>query len=231
MLAVAYWAARREGSEQCAERLARFMGHLGQISPHLGSWYETGVTRRAAMQAPIEPERIRLRDLVDAGRHRDDTPRRRVIDDLGFHVEIWSGDQPDGNDASLSILCGAYSPHGACNHIIIELPADWLDTDSAVGLIRSMVSCWSPTHAAVCSPEALDAVGGQAVVPVIDWVFFHRRPRQGQLRAPSRVAFELDGGECIVVQDTPVRPDHVHERARVRELAKQLGLLETPSQG
>ncbi|WP_428262739.1 Imm52 family immunity protein [Haliangium sp.] len=233
LTAAAYWGKRRESIEACTERLVRFLGLLTRVAPPLSHWYEKGWTKREATERPVVTEPARLRRLLQAGRNRDDTPQRRVLDDLGFRVGMWTGEMANGESASLSIHCGACSEHGGSNNVLLDFPADWLDTEQAVALVRAMVSCWSPVTAAVCTDDALLATveAHDIDVPVIDWVFFHRRPRQGQLRAPSRVAFELDGGECIVVQDTPVRPDHVHERARVRELAKQLGLPAAPKPG
>ncbi|WP_428263674.1 hypothetical protein [Haliangium sp.] len=74
-------------------------------------------------------------------------------------------------------------------------------------------------------PGGLAAVGGQAEIPVVDWVFYHRLRRAGELSPPSRVAFELDGGECIVVQDNPIRHEVPEEQARVLALSRQLGLI------
>ncbi len=78
----------------------------------------------------------------------------------------------------------------------------------------------------VCSGPALTAMADAGIdEPVIDWVFYHRLPRAGALSPPSRVAFELDGGECIVVQDTPAQPGDPDARARVLALSRQLGLM------
>ena len=229
--AVAYWGEREETIEQCVERLSLFMAHLQDISPNLSQWYQKGWTKRQAMQNQISLEPNELRTLLEAGRNRDETPQRRVIPELGYHIDIWSGERSDRNDASLDILCAAYGPYSPINHVIIELPLEWFRVESAVELVRALVTCWTPSMAAFCSQDALleafRSAPDDVAMPVIDWVFFHRLQRTGALRPPSRVAFELDGGECVVVQDRPVQPDRVDDRARVRELAKQLGLPES----
>lgn len=225
LIAAAYWGPREETLDRCSERLMGFLEQIGRITPHFSQWYEQGRTKRGAMRKPIAIEADRIRGLLEKGRSRDDTPQRRVIESLGFLVGMWTGDRPDGSSVSLIANCGSHDRQDDVNSVILRYPpVDWLDVEQAVALVRAMVSCWSPAHAAVCSPEALSAVGGQAEIPIVDWVFFHRRARTGPPAAPSRVAFELDGGECVVVQDTPVRRDRVDERARARALAKQLGL-------
>ncbi len=227
--AVAYWDERRESVEQCTERLDCFMEQIGPVSAYLKQWYKPARSKSAALKRPIALDRVQLHELLEKGRNRDETPQRQVIDALGFHIAMWSGEQPDGRGVLLDILCGAYGPFSGCNYVVMEFGTDWLDVASAVALTKAMVACWSPAHAAVCSKEALHETGGQAEVPIVDWVFFHRRQRTGALKAPSRVAFELDGGECIVVQDSPIRPDHLQDRARVRDLAKLLGVSPKPA--
>ncbi|WP_428263663.1 Imm52 family immunity protein [Haliangium sp.] len=217
--AVAYWGSRKESIEQCTERLTRFMTQIGRLSPHLRDWHEDSRL--------IEKTPERLRRLLEEGRNRDETPQRRILANLGFRIFfLWAGDHPDGDIAIMTVHCGAYGEYCSVNNAILRsLPESWLDVDLAVELMRVMVTCWSPAHAAVCSPDALAAVGGQAEIPVVDWVFYHRLQRTGELSPPSRVAFELDGGECIVVQDSPIRPESPEDRARVLALSRQLGLI------
>ena len=223
MKAVAYWGERRESIEQCTERLMDFMARVREISPNLRYWYEGN--SRVCYDADS------LRAILKNGRNRDDTPLHKVIPELGFRI-VWLGGEEIGDDyIDLIIHCGAYGEYPVMNNVIFSyLSTDWLNVDIAVELVRAMVSSWSPEHAAVCSKNALRAAGGaQIEAPIVDWVFFHRRPRTGALKAPSRVAFELDGGECIVAQDSPIRPDHLQDRARVRDLAKLLGVSPKPA--
>ena len=223
MKAVAYWGERRESVGQCTERLMDFMENVREISPRLQHWSEGEV--------PVRYDADSLRAILEDGHNRDDTPQHKVIPELGFQI-VWWGGQASGSDYRiLKIRCGGYGEYSGLNNVIFRrLSTDWLNVDIAVELVRAMVSSWSPEHAAVCSKNALRAAGGaQIEAPIVDWVFFHRRPRTGALKAPSRVAFELDGGECIVVQDSPIRPDHLQDRARVRDLAKLLGVSPKPA--
>ncbi len=223
MKAVAYWGERRESIEQCTERLMDFMAKVRGLSPRLQYWNE-GEER-------VRYDADSLRAILENGRGRDDTPQHKVISELGFLLSWMGGEEINDDYILLTANCGGYGAYFGLNYVIFRrLSTDWLNVDIAVELVRAMVSSWSPEHAAVCSPDALSAAGGaQIEVPIVDWVFFHRRQRTGALKAPSRVAFELDGGECIVVQDSPIRPDHLQDRARVRDLAKLLGVSPKPA--
>ncbi len=225
---VAYWEGRQENLDQCSDRLANFLTKVSSLSPGLSQWYEKGDTKRGAEASRISLEVTDVRRVLEKGRTYDDTRERRSIDRMGFCVGLWTGEH-SGESASLNVVCGSSSTSGGPNHVILDYPADWLDVGRVVELVHAMVSCWSPLTVSVCSDDALLECSEKhgVEVPVIDWVFFHRLQRTGALRPPSRVAFELDGGECVVVQDRPVQPDRVDDRARVRELAKQLGLPES----
>lgn len=217
--AAAYWGARQESTKECAERLTGFMTWLSQISSHLHNWHY-GTCR-------VEVEPKSLYELLNDGRNRDETPQRQVIVELGSRVMLWTGKQPDGRSATLIVRCGAYGEYCGVNNVLLsKIPMSWLNVDQAVALVRAMVTSWSPRTAAVCSGPALSAMTNTSIdTPVIDWVFYHRLPRAGELSPPSRVAFHLDGGECIVVQDTPMEPGDPEAEARALALSRQLGLI------
>ncbi len=96
--------------------------------------------------------------------------------------------------------------------------------DTALGLVRATVRAWSPEWMGICSRQAGSKLECGLEHPFVDWIFFHRRRRRAPLPSPSRVAFELDGGECVVVQEEPVAFDDPQQRARSEAVAKVLGL-------
>ena len=228
---VAYWGPRKEGVVQCTRRFLRYMEAIAELGPPLARWHEKAYTRKEALMRRLDIDRASLRRLLDEGRNRSEMDGS-VIRDLGFYVDIWNGARED-RAVSLSALCGKYSEYAGPNHVFLRYFSRywldrWLDAEVAVALVRAAVDAWEPDWAGMCARQAtrkaIDRGEFDPMVPFVDWVLYHRRKRRRKLPAPARVVFEMHGGECILIKDTPVDPDDPDDRAHVRAVARALGL-------
>ena len=197
----------------------------------MATWYDQADTLEESLQLQVSVDRDGLCQLLLAGRyHRDGDGA--LMEDLGFLIGIWNGDHED-RALGLSISCGIYSALGGINNVQLhglrtDWPENWLTADIAVELVRAAVSAWRPDWAGVCSRPAWEQALGSddydVEQPFVDWVIYRRGERRHALPSHARVGFTMHGGECIVVQETPIHIDNRAHRARVRAVATALEL-------
>jgi len=113
----AYWPARAESLEECADRLTQFLAALGAVHPLLGVWFEKAKTRSAALKRHIQPAPGPLGQLLEKGRARNDAGR--VMDNLGCSIGISNGQEIS---LGLTVRCGITS-QVVTNAVVLDLPA------------------------------------------------------------------------------------------------------------
>lgn len=209
----AYWRARRESIEQCADRLYRMFAELSACDETLATWYKRGRSRKRALQARADVgSREYLLGLLECGRHRRDSDKT-VIDDLGFCIGLWNGAATVDKEVGLGVTCGLYTsnPHlGNC--VVLNLPEDLGDLRHAermAAVLTSVITAWEPDWAGVMSIAAINAGAFDAKVPFVDWMVYlsNRFVPQVPLLPPPVTVRKVEKLGCIiVVQDEP--PDH-----------------------
>lgn len=168
----AYWAPRREGKEQCAKRIAKLLSLLEE-DPLLKVWYRKGRTRKKA-QRPFSVSLASISDNLDDYRTEDSG---RPIDELGFHLELWNGN--DASPASLAITCGGCSAY-IRNHAVLRLPElkDQI-TEREIERFRMLLNClvdaMQPDNAIATSVERLSEAQGKMPWEVEGWVLYRNR--------------------------------------------------------
>lgn len=204
----AYWPARKESQEQCAERLGTFLRECANCDPVLATWFETGRSRRQAMERPVDiGNRDYLMDLLERGRNRRDVGQT-VIEELGFRVVLWNGES--GMKAvGLSIKCGLYwtsatTNAGMGNSVTLDLPEaldELRQADRMSRMLAAIVRAWEPDWAGVMSTDAMNARDFNTKVPFVDWMVYVSRTI-GSVPLPSSITL-LEKGTLIVVQPDP----------------------------
>jgi hypothetical protein len=149
----AYWPARSEPVEECADRLARFPGALGAAHTLLGTWFEMAKTRPAALKQRIQPTPGPPKQLLVEGRVVNDVGR--VMDDLGFSAGIWNG---DAISVGLTARCGiTLQTRAFGNAVVLDLPAARADAlgiyspSTARQVMMALAECWGPVWATLTS--------------------------------------------------------------------------------
>jgi Immunity protein 52 len=172
--AAAYWSARAEPVEECADRLARFLAALGAAHPLLGTWFEKANTRSASLKREIRPAPGPLRELFIEGRALNDAGR--VMDNLGFSAGIWNG---NAISVGLTARCGiSLQSHAFGNAVVLNLPSAEGDAlgiyspTTARQVMLALAECWQPTWATLTSHALRNAQGPPPRGPVIGWMTY-----------------------------------------------------------
>jgi hypothetical protein len=219
----AYWPAREEAIEQCADRLLSFFSKLATSDSALAIWYELGRSRKQALERRANVgDRTYLLKLLDRGRNRRNVDRK-VNEELGFRIGLWNG-RDEGNDASLGITCGLYWGDGTlgagiCNCVTLDLPEDLGELKQAgrmSGVLAAVVQAWEPDWAGVMSREAMNARAFDAKIPFVDWMVYVPR-RIDNVPPPSSVV-QLENGSLIVVQPDPPAVNSAADQENIRRI-------------
>jgi len=214
----AYWAARRESIEQCADRLLEFFADLTTSDPSLAVWYEKGMSREEALEKRAATnDRNYLLRLLDRGRNRRDF-NHTIIKNLGFSLGLWNGGE-EGQVAGLRIHCGQYSQNFD-NNVLLELPEDLgglRQSKRTAGLLGSIARAWEPDWAGVMSDEAIESRNFRGDGLFVDWMVYVPNTVTG-LVPPSTVVDLPDLGSVVIVQDTPPREGNSEDLARIQRV-------------
>ncbi|WP_323383109.1 immunity 52 family protein [Myxococcus dinghuensis] len=225
-----YWGPRKEGPEDCAQRLERFLKGLPTADPSLARWYETAKTMEASLKRPLRPAHDELTRFIR--KNRDP-----VFEDIGFHIGGWNGEAKAHEDCGFLIRCGSYDAR-TVNRCVFNLPrpgtsaAHVLSASVLSNMLRETAAAWEPDWGVAMSHEHRDKVeaGRIARSPYVGWVTYlaQHRGTVPPLPAPVRIEKVEDKGTLIVL--TPERftasnPEHLALAERVRELLDGAGLL------
>ena len=200
LYAGAYWGARQESLDACAERVDAFMKGLCSLDPALATWYTLGRSRRDALRHQVSIEHDVLRKLLESGRHRGDFDRA-VIEDLGYSMGLWNGEEPS---VGLHIGCGMTSPY-VTNAVVINLPRTDEDlgglgsVDTARQLMRLLVQCWDPEWSTLSSHDWREEQQALPNEPVLGWMTYARWWTEPSALPPIAAAQRLGQGSLITV--------------------------------
>jgi hypothetical protein len=206
----AYWGPRPAPVDACAERLAKFMESLSDIDPLLASWFETGYSLRSARAKKVEPQAGALRELLLASRARRDGAARSVMNDLGFRIGLWNGND---TQVGLSATCGASPPTTAFgNRVVVNLPEaegpalSLYQPRTGLAILKAIIAAWEPSWATWTSDRLRNAQQPKPGQVVVGWATYVPSPSPfpgGNL--PLGVAGETLGtGVLITIGDDPV---------------------------
>jgi hypothetical protein len=228
----AYWGARQEDAEACARHLAALVQSLAPMDPLFASWFKGAKSLKESLKRPLEFELPSLQKYVQSRVMRDSA--RKPIGDLGFSISLWNGYQ-GGNDAWLSIYCGAYSEFTG-NSCVLKAPFEGPGSERVLTApfqaqaLRAIATAWDPDWGVGISDAHWDIIKDKCPDVRVGWVTYlsRRLGRVPPLPAPVRIDPVEDQGTLVMV--TPERftasnPEHVALAERVRELLDRAGLL------
>jgi hypothetical protein len=235
--AAAYWGARKESTEACAQRAQAFLQCLSQCDISLSRWYQLARTRKKSLERPLTLELKQLADMFRRGVNRAESDKS-VIEELGFHIQT-SNCEPDGEDTFLRVVCGDYSKitHNFC---VIDLPDSgpnaqrMLTTPVLTNVVHCMARAWEPDWALAMSHAHRDIVDEQVrripQTPYVAWVTYFSRSRGTVPPLPAPVSIERVDSLGTLIALTPERftasnPEHLALSSRVRELLDRANML------
>lgn len=142
----AYWGARTEPVEVCAEKINRLLVGLKGISSQLALWRTAGKQKIVLDAGDIE--KIRL--LLLKGRNYTDIDRK-VIPELGYSFSVCNGNR--GATAQISSICGAASKmQRLCNNCLIDINlaiAKTLDVEGLIEILENLIKVFNPDEAMI----------------------------------------------------------------------------------
>jgi hypothetical protein len=226
----AYWLARRESAEACAQRAESFFRLLASCDSSLAHWFKKGRTLEEALKHRIEPDAASLAKVFNQQAQQEG----RFADE-GFSLTGWSG-QTHEAASSLSFLCGdaslrvpnscLFNPpeEGSAQERVLQAPV-------LARILRAMAVAWEPEWGVATSGKHRQMVSESGKAGTfVGWLmyFSHRRGPLPPLPSPVQVEPVEDKGTLVIL--TPERltasnPAHVALALEVSERLAQAGLL------
>jgi hypothetical protein len=222
----AYWSARKESIDECADRLLSFFGDLAKCDDSLIKWYELAGSRQQALErrSHVESREYLIRQLR-RGSHS--------FDSLGFTIGLWNGGD-ESQSVALSVTCGSYHETlGNC--VTLNFPEDLgslVDFRRMRGVLAVVARTWEPDWAGVASEQAKSGRGFDPCRPFVDWMIYISNallPKVPTFEPPTSTE-HLPTGTIIVVQDEPpdpCNPLHLESIRRVRDALRGVAKTET----
>jgi hypothetical protein len=178
---LAYWSARKEPVQVCAERLAKTLVDLEKIGGVFSSWSDV---KHRAKFFKIESDAASLTQLLSSSPNKTDFPPRKAIEELGFRISL----RTDGKAWEHLLFrahCGGFAKE-VPNSCIIDLPKigphSYETSEAAlkVKLLRTLIRNWNPDRGAICSRRfyrSLEAEEPRAFFGDLGWITYipHRR--------------------------------------------------------
>jgi hypothetical protein len=227
----AYWRARRESIDRCADRLHQMFSGISTCDVSLATWYELGRSRKQALERRADVgSREYLVSVLDRGRHRRDTDKS-VMDELGFGAGLWNGGRK-GREAGLMLTCGCFTSNpNLGNCVALRLPEDLGDLrqgERMARLLASIATALEPDWAGVMSTDAMNARRFNARVPFVDWMIYLSKrlaPQIPPLPSPAVVRLVDSVGSIIVVQSEPPAPTSPEDLRNIERVETALRTL------
>lgn len=222
----AYWLARQESAESCAQRAHGLFESLGRIEPTWRQWYETARTFEEAREHPVSTDSTAFLKLF--------ARRKNRVGD-GFRYWLWAGHHAD-ESARVDGLCGSAADWQPSTCVFEPpeqgAPAERVLTTTVLAeVLRAMVQSWEPEWGVVTSEQHRELVAPAATVGTFTgWMTYFSRQRGTVPPLPAPVHVEPVGDLGTLVVLTPERftvtnPEHVRLAAEVQQVLNDAGLL------
>jgi Immunity protein 52 len=226
----AYWLARKETIQGCADRLGRCLTALSACSSVFCAWHKRGKSRRQTERVEIDfKNKDSLLELLEGGRNRKDIGKE-VIEALGFQVGMWNGGPPQ-IEAGLSVTCGLYStaPGLGGNCVVIDLPEELGELRQSglmANVLAAVATSWEPDWAGVISRKSRETRSFVPGKPFVDWMLYvsSRLIPNPIVSEPSSVTPVDTVGSVIIVQQEPVKADSPADLQTVKAVETALGM-------
>lgn len=223
----AYWGARRESVEQCADRLQTFFEALLSGGDLLSQWYPKASSPKKSLEHPLDRGNSQmLIEILMKGQNRANA-QGAVSEDLGVQVGFWNGKQGE-DQASFSLRCGLYwkssnASASVGNCVVFDLPKNLgilSEPLRMVELLAETARAWNPDWAGVMSESSMLTRGFDAEEPFVDWMVYV--PRRLEKVAEPSFLRQLEAGSIVVVQPTPPSATELSSLAHIERVGKAI---------
>lgn len=148
-VAGAYWGARKETAQDCAQRASLFFKQLASVSDNLSQWRLRGGNRKSGAENTILDHKPlpEMTKTLQAGVNRKDMGDRNIIPELGYRLGLWNGKASSVEMQSIRIQCGAYSKNRAFENNVTISPLLSFDTSNKAEVRKlavAFIDAWKP---------------------------------------------------------------------------------------
>jgi hypothetical protein len=172
----------------------------------------------------ITPDFDTIKDIVEAGCHREDFPPYKVIEKLGFRSSFVSGSRKQDEQWVISSTCGLYAAtDGLLNNVVLKIPKTGtnrerlLQYDKAVCLMKAMIQIWDPDWASFQSHQFRLLLSESAKIPgeaLVGWMtYVATRCGEAPEDLPVYERIQIDSQGTLLVATPEIvsatRPDQV----------------------
>lgn len=167
-----YWGPRKEGRNECAERICEFFIRLRQLHPVFMAWYSKGRSSKTIKQ-PLDLSKEQIgRILKTNNRDSDDS----AISELGFNIGVWNG-EPE-RAVSFNATSGAYSDI-VNNYAVLEFDSNWdaagvLTQNRLRDVLETLVELFDPERGLVTNHDYFNEAGDGAPWTTRGWLVYER---------------------------------------------------------
>ncbi|WP_153799839.1 Imm52 family immunity protein [Foetidibacter luteolus] len=172
----AYWESRAEALAIIAEKSLETLQKLGEIDEQFITWYETGVSRKKALEKEIELD-IEYMERVCLKKVKQGELDKNGFSKLGFLFNLWTG-QKDEEASSISfIVGGGYDAMKLNNSIVLKVPYEGgarerlLQIEKARLIMSILIGIWNPDYAVLISESLRNVIGAGNK---IGWLTYHK---------------------------------------------------------
>ncbi|MCI0738941.1 MAG: immunity 52 family protein [Gemmataceae bacterium] len=221
----AYWGARRESIQQCAERLCRFLSTLSKQDQLFSRWYRP-IKHKNEVKSELKfkknEELVKL--FCDLRKEKDD-----IDCVLGHSAQMWNGEE-HSHFAGLSITCGLYSSHpGLSNVCLVYLPADLpglRKPEKLVPVLSGAATHWEPEWGGIVSTTSRNVRNLPISGPFADWIFYASKDYLPMETIPNDLrVYPVGGlGKIVVMKQEPVDASQPEDLARIESAEMALGI-------
>lgn len=174
--AVAFWEPRGEELITCATRVSHLLSELQGINGPLSYWYELAYCKRSANELRrVEPSIGPVSKLLRVNRN---DLHGQIIEELGYSLELWNGNDNDNEGATLSVHSGDSSVSMPYPNSVrlVSSDANFYKNVEPGFFIRLLVDVCKPVWAAYLSEQAWLGRNRRSQYPIIDNLVYLSSP-------------------------------------------------------
>ena len=170
----AYWGSRLESLKDIVWKTTETLTELAKIDEQFINWYETGMSRKKALESKINIDLKNIEALYLKGIKKNDLDANGIPKE-GLIVGLWTG-QCDGESSGISfVTANKFESDYISNNCIIDIPYEGVAKDRLLKIERlRRIMCllskiWEPDRIILTSQELKKNLG---INNQIGWVTF-----------------------------------------------------------
>ncbi len=177
---------------------------LGEIHPSMSEWYLKANSRRAARSTLVSADDLEaLTDLVARGVSKRDDLERTVMEQLGYRLALWNGQ--DTNPIALELAAGM-TTNRVPNSVLINLgdvDGDTFSRDTLSAVMAACVQVWELDEV-VPTDREMRARQSEIDGPELGYITYRRGVRHADMAVGALTVRSIDSGVLVDIEGDDV---------------------------